>query len=159
MESLFGSSPAAQPATASGAGSSAASPPPPAPAAEAPKKLAFPEHKEEFPTAADAPFRPVLIIKAKDRDRGDDTYELADGQTLIGRAPENDIILLEESISRRHARIVVGNREVSFEDLGSANGSFTNGERLRPREPRSLHDNDVVKIGQLLALFRVNPDD
>src|SRR5207244_9061942 len=97
-----------------------------------------------FPEAGHA-FRPVLIVKTKDKDRGEDSYDLATGATLIGRAPENDIILLEESVSRRHARIMVDNGACSMEDLGSANGSFVNGERLRPKQPRPLQDNDVIK--------------
>lgn len=122
-------------------------------AAPAKVKPAFPQ-----PAASGAP-RPVLIVKTRDKDRGEDTYDLQSGQTLIGRAPENDIILLEESVSRRHARILVEGLECTIEDLGSANGSYVNGERLRPKQPRKLQDNDVVKLGQLLALFRMNPED
>jgi hypothetical protein len=127
----------------------AAGPTQPAPRAEA----SAPE------PAAAGPARPVLIVKTKDRDRGEDTYDLSVGQTLVGRAPENDIILLEESVSRRHARLIVEGSECFLEDLGSANGSYVNGERLRPKQPRKLQDNDVVKLGQLLALFRLNPED
>lgn len=112
-----------------------------------------------FPGSGAAAIRPVLIVRSKDQDRGEDNYELASGPTLIGRAPENDIILLEESVSRRHARIQIKGATCTVEDLGSANGSYLNGERLRPKEPKPLRDNDVLKLGQLLALFRLHPDD
>ena len=102
------------------------------------------------------PIQPVLVVRAKDR--GEDVYDMATGATLIGRAPENDIILLEESVSRRHARITVDDNRAQVEDLGSANGSYVNGERLRPREPKPLHDNDVLKFGQLMALFKTQRD-
>jgi predicted component of type VI protein secretion system len=39
-------------------------------------------------------------------------------------------------------------------DLGSANSTFLNGQRLMPHEPRVLRDNDEVRLGRLV--FRVN---
>ena len=58
------------------------------------------------------------------------TYPLA-GQTVIGRAPECQLRLDENSLSRKHARLIPTNEGVVIEDLGSTNGSFHNGARVQ----------------------------
>ena len=49
---------------------------------------------------------------------------------VVGRLAECDLILTEGHPSRRHARFLVINEEVSVEDLGSANGTFVNDRRI-----------------------------
>jgi pSer/pThr/pTyr-binding forkhead associated (FHA) protein len=50
-------------------------------------------------------------------------------------------------VSRSHAelRLLAGVLEVA--DLGSTNGTFVNGDRLKPHEPRPLHPGDEVCFG------------
>ncbi len=67
---------------------------------------------------------------------------------LIGRvAPAHDGRLGDDpEISRRHARIVRGARgQLTIQDLGSANGTFVNDERIDA--PRTLGVGDVVRVG------------
>jgi len=64
---------------------------------------------------------------------------------LIGRHQECDLRLFDETTSRRHARIVVEDGDVSLSDLGSSNGTWLNGERITG--PARLFDGDVVRIG------------
>ncbi len=66
-------------------------------------------------------------------------------ESLIGRHQQCDLRLFDETISRRHARIVVADGEVTLEDLASSNGTFLNGERIQ-RAAR-LFDGDVLRIG------------
>ena len=102
MEALFGSAPLPSAASAVTTTPNGARAPmmqaPPAPRFEAHSPLPLPEETTQDLDPAVGPYHPVLVVKAKDR--AEDVYELATGQTLIGRAPENDIILLEESVSR-----------------------------------------------------------
>jgi hypothetical protein len=49
---------------------------------------------------------------------------------VIGRSPEVEIILLSNSISRKHLSIEVRDQGLLIEDLGSSNGSFLNDMRL-----------------------------
>jgi len=56
---------------------------------------------------------------------------------------------LDRGVSRSHARIVRRNGSVIVEDLGSANGTFINGQRLPPRVPKALQDNDQLHLGTL----------
>ncbi len=52
------------------------------------------------------------------------------GVTVIGRAPECDISIPSDEISRRHAELRVSQDGVMIEDLGSANGTFVNDRRV-----------------------------
>src|SRR5690606_1467956 len=64
-----------------------------------------------------------------------------------------DMVLVEEMVSRRHARIEVRGGVVEIEDLGSTNGTFVNGERV---ERAVLKEGDRVLIGtSILKLITV----
>jgi pSer/pThr/pTyr-binding forkhead associated (FHA) protein len=72
-----------------------------------------------------------------------------EGELLIGRAASVDAGRLgdDPELSRRHATVARGpGGELTIEDLGSANGTFVNGERVS--EPRVLVAGDVVRLGQ-----------
>jgi pSer/pThr/pTyr-binding forkhead associated (FHA) protein len=72
-----------------------------------------------------------------------------DAKLLIGRAvPTTEGRLGEDpEMSRRHAQVSRGSDgRLRIEDLGSANGTFVNGERLNA--PRTLEAGDVVKVGR-----------
>ncbi len=67
-----------------------------------------------------------------------------DREIVIGRGSDLDMVLVEDMVSRRHAKISTFNGEVVIEDMGSTNGSFVNGERIR----RSvLKEGDRILIG------------
>lgn len=55
---------------------------------------------------------------------------LADGENVIGRAPDCVVRSRSGRVSRRHARIRVDNGRATIEDLGSRNGTFVEGRRL-----------------------------
>jgi pSer/pThr/pTyr-binding forkhead associated (FHA) protein/tRNA A-37 threonylcarbamoyl transferase component Bud32 len=74
---------------------------------------------------------------------------LVNAELLIGRAAERSEGRLgdDPELSRRHARASRGaDGELRIEDLGSANGTFVNDERIDA--PRTLHLGDVVRMGQ-----------
>src|SRR5438105_3133145 len=58
------------------------------------------------------------------------TWWLNDGSNRIGRGFDNDIVITDESVSRRHARITVAGGNIYIEDIGSANGVFVGQERI-----------------------------
>jgi hypothetical protein len=65
---------------------------------------------------------------------------------VLGRAPECDLPIESEQVSRRHARIVPREGGVLVEDLDSANGTYVNGRRVKSGE---------LKPGQELRLDSV----
>jgi pSer/pThr/pTyr-binding forkhead associated (FHA) protein len=56
---------------------------------------------------------------------------------------------LEGGVSRRHARFQRQRTQYFIEDLGSANGTFLNGQRLTPYLPHPLHDGDELQAGRV----------
>ncbi len=63
---------------------------------------------------------------------------------LIGRQPENHLILRDSRVSRSHARIVVENGVYVLEDIGSRHGTFVNGKRV---QRKVLENTDRVEFG------------
>ena len=75
-------------------------------------------------------------------------YEI-DPQLVLGRGREADVRLQADGISRKHARVRLEGEGVVFEDLGSTNGSFINGERVMHH---ALVEGDKLQIGTSVIL-------
>lgn len=74
--------------------------------------------------------------------------------TIGKQKGEVDLVLEDESVSRLHARIYLENQIVYLEDLNSTNGTFKNGLRLQPYEKRRLEEDDEIRFGKLLFVYR-----
>jgi hypothetical protein len=81
-------------------------------------------------------------------------YPLADaGELVIGRSSELDMVLIEDMVSRKHARLTLGADQITIADLGSTNGTFVNGEKVRRAR---LKEGDRILIGtSILKLVAV----
>ena len=77
---------------------------------------------------------------------------LLPGENVIGREGEGIILVKSSTVSRRHARIVINEKDAVVEDLGSKNGTYVNDRRLST--PTPVADGDQVRIGSLLFTFR-----
>jgi adenylate cyclase len=75
---------------------------------------------------------------------------------LIGRdASECNVVLLNTSVSRRHARLSVdGNNILQIEDVGSTNGTSINGEPITPGLIRPLEPGSTLKLGEIELVVR-----
>ena len=71
----------------------------------------------------------------------------------MGRSPECGIVLQDPRVSRSHASLRLGER-IEVADLGSANGTFVNGERLCPGGSRVIAIGEVLSLGDLALLIR-----
>jgi two-component system cell cycle response regulator len=79
------------------------------------------------------------------------TFHVTKGNALIGRAQEAQLRIIDDGVSRQHARIKFdtgGNLYVC--DLASRNGTYVNGKRIA--EPTRLQAGDKVQIGRTTVL-------
>jgi hypothetical protein len=81
----------------------------------------------------------------------------ATGEILIGRSSDLDMVLVEDMVSRKHARITIKRSSLSIQDLGSTNGTFVNGEKVRKA---GLSEGDRLLIGtSIMKLVGAAPGD
>ena len=85
----------------------------------------------------------------------DRILDLTPGTVRIGRAEDNELVLADISVSRRHAKLIVDGHTVRIEDLGSGNGTFFRGAQIKERE---LEDGDAVIIDPFVLKFRIEPE-
>jgi eukaryotic-like serine/threonine-protein kinase len=75
------------------------------------------------------------------------TYPLTGNSVSAGRADDNDVVLTEGGVSRRHARFDRTSRGWSVTDLGSTNGTFLESSRLLPDVAESWQPGQTLRIG------------
>jgi pSer/pThr/pTyr-binding forkhead associated (FHA) protein len=79
-------------------------------------------------------------------------YELRpQAPTTLGRAVDNDIVVADASVSRRHATIVPQDGGFALRDLASQNGTFLRGQRIDGS--RQLANGDDVRLGDAPFVF------
>ena len=83
----------------------------------------------------------------------DHEFVLAEGDNVIGRAPDADIRLDLPNVSRHHARVVVDGASAMVEDLGSKNGTYLGETRIDG--PTRISHGDQLRFGHLAAALRV----
>ena len=72
---------------------------------------------------------------------------------IIGRAGELDIVLVEDMVSRKHAKLTFSDGKFLLEDLGSTNGTYVNGEKV---QAAIVQEGDRILVGtSIFKLMRV----
>ncbi len=96
--------------------------------------------------AAVTPSR-LIVLEGGESDRPPGASFPLEVVTSIGRDLDNDLVLVDPTISGRHA--VISLREGSWwlEDLVSTNGSFVEDRRVSPETPAVLRSGDLIQIG------------
>jgi hypothetical protein len=85
------------------------------------------------------------------------TFEINTPVAIVGRQVGSDILLNDTQVSRRHAQIENQNGVAVVTDLGSANGSYINGQRMSPSSPVTLRSGDSLRFGDTSTVFQDNP--
>ena len=82
-------------------------------------------------------------------------HEIASRRVNIGRTRDNDLRIVDPTVSRLHAMLTVRNGEAMLVDANSRNGIFVNGIQVRYAR---LDDGDLVTFGTVRFRYRVGSD-
>ena len=99
--------------------------------------------------AATEPTALLLVLKGAGRGN---RFMVNKAGTTIGRAVDSGIFLDDVTVSRKHATITF-DKEFTFTDAGSLNGSYLNNERARAA---TLKSGDEIQIGKFHLVFISN---
>jgi pSer/pThr/pTyr-binding forkhead associated (FHA) protein len=77
-----------------------------------------------------------------------------DSAVSIGRAPSNDIPVMDTAVSGEHCRIRPESGVFVLHDLKSTNGTYVNEKRI---ERHRLSEGDVIRVGETQLQFRMGP--
>jgi diguanylate cyclase (GGDEF)-like protein len=97
----------------------------------------------------------LVVIYAPNSNQLGKRFSLHDGLVQIGRGAENDVILLSDSVSRRHARIDTRAGSYHIVDMHSTNGTYVNDELV---DDQLLERGDQIKIGDTIMKFLSGAD-
>lgn len=90
----------------------------------------------------------VPVLTFVNGDREGELFALAeDNGALIGRSPEADLVLRDDSVSRKHVRLYRDEGNLWLRDLGSRNGTRVNGSQVARYR---LSTGDRLSVGATL---------
>jgi VWFA-related protein len=78
-------------------------------------------------------------------------------EVILGRSEEASIVIKDDAVSLKHAKIKATKKNFYLYDLVSENGTFLNGNKLL--RPKPLYDWDIIKIGRTELIFRGSKTD
>ncbi len=78
------------------------------------------------------------------------THDLGEDRVSVGRLPDNDLQIEDDSVSSHHAEITYDGSAHQLKDLGSTNGTFVNGKQVTEA---TLVASDQVRFGQIDCAF------
>src|SRR3954451_9982193 len=86
----------------------------------------------------------MATVVVRKPDGSEQQVEVAQ-EVIIGRAEGSGLVLTEGGVSRKHARLFVDGNALMVEDLGSANGTIVDGERIG--SPTAITPTNQLVIG------------
>jgi pSer/pThr/pTyr-binding forkhead associated (FHA) protein len=81
------------------------------------------------------------------------SFSIVRDMTVVGRREDCDLRIPLGEVSRKHCRLIKDNDSIRLEDLGSSNGTFHNGERVREA---TLAPGDTVQIGPVTFMVQID---
>ncbi|MBI5501624.1 MAG: FHA domain-containing protein [Deltaproteobacteria bacterium] len=78
-------------------------------------------------------------------------FRLHEGKNTLGRSGSQDVSVADEGISAEHAILVIKDGQYRLTDLGAANGTFVNGQKV---ETATLSDGDEIKCGRTALVLK-----
>ena len=99
----------------------------------------------------------LVVIHSSAHSQLGKRYLLESAALTIGRGRDNDIVLLNDSVSRQHARIERRGQSVYGVDVGSTNGTYVN-DNPKPIKVYKMTPGDRIKIGDTVIKYLSGSD-
>lgn len=101
-----------------------------------------------------------LFISKKTDNSSPVEQELTRFPVLLGREENNGVVLTDpfKIISRKHAKIIDTDGIYQLIDLGSANFTYLNDQKLSPNEEYAIKSGDIIKIGDYELMVQLIAD-
>jgi len=106
-----------------------------------------------LPDAAE-PFATIAVpsgLLVQERDGAPPATHRLGVLTTIGRTPDNQVVVPSREVSRKHAEIILGEKGYLLKDLGSPNGTFVNGQKVKEH---LLQEGDRVTVAGQSFVFK-----
>jgi hypothetical protein len=82
------------------------------------------------------------------------TFRTRIGRTVVGRSEDCDLVIADQTVSTRHAEIVVRPESCTVTNLMATNGTCVNGVQIQSAE---LKDGDLLRIGRVHLVYKDVP--
>lgn len=92
----------------------------------------------------------LVMVKADGTSR---EFPFDKSQIVIGRDEGARLRIPLPSVSRKHCELSIDDDELVVKDLGSANGTYVNGARVKDRE---LSPGDLLTVGGVVFVIRID---
>jgi hypothetical protein len=102
--------------------------------------------------------RPLAALALSAGPRSGETLPVARPVVTVGRAPGCEVVVDDDSVSDRHARLAYGDGGWTVTDLGSTNGTAVEGKRLEPQLPAPLPYGAALRLGGVHLRFTAMDD-
>ncbi len=96
--------------------------------------------------------QPACLIIIRGTPQGH-RYFITENEMTLGRDQSADITLMDQSISRKHARVNKSGGKLYLTDMGSINGTFVNDKKVPQGSPVELEKEDVIKVGATILKY------
>jgi sigma-B regulation protein RsbU (phosphoserine phosphatase) len=96
----------------------------------------------------------MALLRAENGPNSGTRYPLEDGQYVLGRHPDCDIVIDVGAVSRHHCKVSSDRSDYYVEDLHSRNGTFVNEQPVEAR--RKLVNGDRVRVCDVVFTFFVH---
>lgn len=93
----------------------------------------------------------VLVMFRENGERR--SFSLTRDVTVVGRREDADFRIPLSDVSRKHCRLIKDGNALLLEDLGSANGTYHNGQRIQEAE---IQPGDSIQVGPVSFVVQIN---
>lgn len=94
----------------------------------------------------------VMSFDIQSREIAPTTFIVQTRQVRVGRHMDNELVLPDTSVSRKHAIFILNNDTILVRDLGSKNGITINGQ---PVTQGLLRDQEILTVGEVILRLNV----